>query len=65
MAKAFVVIKNGKYIVARVDSKGEAEDAALELLAESPSATFESGKLDKRVYTTTTPGETTVIEENQ
>ena len=65
MAKTFVVIKNSKYIVAREDSKQEAEATALALLATSPRATFESGKLDKKVYTATTPGETTVVEENQ
>ena len=65
MAKTCGVIKNSKYIVAREDSKRDAEDKALELLAVSPGATFESGKLDKKVYTTTTPGETTVVEENQ
>lgn len=56
MAKEYIVLKNGKYIVDRLDSKQDAEDRALELLNESPGASFESGKLDKRVwYTTTDP----------
>ena len=51
MAKEFIVVKDGKDIVDRVDSKAEAEASALAFLSESPNASFEFGKLDKRIFT--------------
>lgn len=54
MAKEFVVLRNGKYVVDRVDSKAEAEAIAIALLQESPNSSFEYGKMDKRVFTTRT-----------
>ena len=62
MAKAFVVIKNGNRIVERADSKQEAEARAEALLVENPSASYEFGKLDKRIFNNRTesvyvPGE--------
>ena len=55
MAKAFVVIQNGNDVVDRVDSKSEAEARCQELLTKSPEASFEFGKLDKRMFTSIIP----------
>lgn len=52
MAKAFVVIKNGNRVVDRAGSKGEAKDSATALLLKHPGASFEIGKLDKRLWAT-------------
>lgn len=51
MAKAFVVIQNLTRVISRHDSKQEAEDAAELARAENPRASFEFGKMDKRLYT--------------
>lgn len=62
MAKEFIVVENGQRIVDRVDSKQEAEDRATELSNENKRASYEFGKLDKRLFHTVgnvdyTPGE--------
>ena len=64
MAKAFVVIKNNTRVVGRYDTKAESEAAAEDLRDRYPSAVFEFGKLDKKLYTQ--KGETvyTPIDEN-
>lgn len=54
MAKEFVVIRNNNDVVQRCDSKAEAEAVALEFLQKYPRSSFEFGKLDKRVFTTST-----------
>ena len=52
MAKAFIVVKNGRSVVARADSKAEAEQIATALRDASPMASFEFGKLNKRLFGT-------------
>ena len=52
MAKAFVVIQNGDRVVARLDSKAEAQTHAEDLRDAYPEASFEYGKMDKRLYST-------------
>lgn len=52
MAKAFVVIQNSTRVVARADSKQEAEAIAESLRDKYHGASFEFGKMDKRLFTT-------------
>ena len=52
MAKAYIVIKNGTAVVDRVGSKAEAEAKATALRDANPEASFEFGKMDKRLYNT-------------
>ncbi len=63
MAKTYVIIKNGIAVVERVNSKQEAELRTSELLEENPGASYESGKLDKRVWSTYSTSVRTVEEE--
>jgi hypothetical protein len=60
----FIVIKNGRKVVAREDTRRDARHKALELLAESPNATFESGKLDRLVYTVMSEPVLSTVEED-
>ena len=64
MAKDFVVIKNNSKVVSRVEDKGEAEALCTALSLESPTATFEFGKLDKKYYTTYNAPSYTPVEED-
>lgn len=54
MSKAFVVIKNSVRVVARFDSKSEAEAYAEAERQQNPGAVFEFGKLDKKIFNTRT-----------
>ena len=51
MAKAYVVIQNGVKVIARLGSKQEAEAFAEAQRDKYPRASFEFGKLDKKLYT--------------
>lgn len=64
MAKNFIVLKNNKHVSARVEDKAEAEALCAALSIESPLATFEFGKLDKKYYTTFTAAVYTPVEED-
>ena len=52
MAKTYVVIKNAKAVVSRWDSKQDAQADAESRRDANPRASYEFGKLDKRLYTT-------------
>ena len=63
MAKEFVVIKNGSFVDARVDSKQDAEDLCAVLSIQNPTASYEFGKMDKKYYTIKTDATYTPVEE--
>ena len=58
-----VVIKNSQTVVARAKTLPEAKTIVDGLLADSPSASYEIGKLSKRIYNETVPPTHTPIEE--
>jgi hypothetical protein len=62
MSSTYVVIKNSRQIVARVDTRKEARQIALEMLSKHPRAAFESGKIDRKVTVTIIPEVREVVE---
>lgn len=63
MAKEFVVLRNGLFVDARVDSKQDAEALCTTLSIQNPRATYEYGKMDKKYYNTYTEESFTPVEE--
>ncbi len=64
MAKSYIVIKNGREVVGRVNSKQAADALAQEFRDAFPRAGFEFGKLDKKYYSTEVSATTTPQEES-
>lgn len=60
----FIIIKNGKHVAARASSTRDARDKAVELIAESPRASFEVTRIIKKVSSARTPPRFTVVEED-